>query len=169
MNKDNLRRFAQYNIWATQHLCECLKAVSDADFNQDIGLYFKSIAGTLNHLLLGEHYLWYSRFKENHSPTMALNTVIHQDKTQLLNELSHKSLNWLSFIDDLDETLLTGNLNYFSSNGEAQSLPYADTLIHVFNHGTHHRGQVTAAMTILGYQCPELDWVYMLVEENLQD
>ncbi|MFT0693201.1 DinB family protein [Acinetobacter bereziniae] len=169
MNKDDLRRFAQYNIWATQRLCECLKAVSDADFNQDIGLYFKSIAGTLNHLLLGEHYLWYSRFKENHSPTMALNTVIHQDKTQLLNELSHKSLNWLSFIDDLDETVLTGNLNYFRSNGEAQSLPYADTLIHVFNHGTHHRGQVTAAMTILGYQCPEFDWLYMLVEENLQD
>lgn len=119
MNKDDLRRFAQYNIWATQRLCEYLKAVSDTDFNQDIGLYFKSISGTLNHLLLGEHYLWYSRFKENHSPTMALNTVIHQDKTQLLNELSHKSLNWLSFIVDLDETILTGNLNYFRSNGEA--------------------------------------------------
>jgi uncharacterized damage-inducible protein DinB len=169
MDKDDLKRFARYNIWATQRMCGCLKNVSDADFNQDIGLYFKSIAGTLNHLLLGEHYLWYSRFKEHHSPVIPLNTIIHQDKTQLLNELNDKSQNWMSFIDNLDETRLAGNLNYFRSNGEALSLPYADTLIHVFNHATHHRGQVTAALTILGYPCPELDWVYMLVEENLQD
>lgn len=81
MNKDSFRILAQYNIWATQRLCESLKSVSDDDFNKDVGLYFKSIVGTLNHLLLGEHYLWYSRFKQGISPAIALNTMI-QTKRQ---------------------------------------------------------------------------------------
>ena len=46
--------------------------------------------------------------------------------------------------------------------GTAASLPFAATLTHVFNHGTHHRGQVTAALTALGQPCPELDLVYYL-------
>nr|WP_272909120.1 DinB family protein [Acinetobacter nectaris] len=46
------------------------------------------------------------------------------------------------------------------------SLSYVDVLLHVFQHSTHHRGQVTAALTIMGYPCPELDLVYMLAEES---
>ena len=46
------------------------------------------------------------------------------------------------------------------------SLPYAATLMHVFNHATHHRGQITAAMTTLDYASPELDMLFMLMEEQ---
>jgi uncharacterized damage-inducible protein DinB len=61
---------------------------------------------------------------------------------------------------------LAGNLNYQTSTGQPKSLPYAATLVHGFNHGTHHRGQISAALTAMGYACPELDLVYMLVEEQ---
>ncbi|MFW1850622.1 DinB family protein [Acinetobacter guillouiae] len=166
MNKDSFRILAQYNIWATQRLCESLKAVSDDDFNKDVGLYFKSIVGTLNHLLLGEHYLWYSRFKQGISPAIALNTMIQTKKTALLDELQEKSKNWIEFLEQLDEKTLNADLTYKRVSGQQLTLPYAATLMHVFNHGTHHRGQITAAMTGLGYACPELDLVYMLVEQN---
>lgn len=166
MNKDSFRILAQYNIWATQRLCESLKAVSDDDFNKDVGLYFKSIVGTLNHLLLGEHYLWYSRFKQGISPAIALNTMIQTKKTALLDELQEKSKNWIEFLEQLDEKTLNADLTYKRVSGQELTLPYAATLMHVFNHGTHHRGQITAAMTGLGYACPELDLVYMLVEQN---
>ena len=46
--------------------------------------------------------------------------------------------------------------------GTAASLPFAATLAHVFNHGTHHRGQISAALTVLGQPAPELDLVYFL-------
>ncbi|ENV17601.1 DinB family protein [Acinetobacter guillouiae] len=166
MNKDSFRILAQYNIWATQRLCESLKSVSDDDFNKDVGLYFKSIVGTLNHLLLGEHYLWYSRFKQGISPAIALNTMIQTKKTALLDELQEKSKNWIEFLEQLDEKTLNADLTYKRVSGQQLTLPYAATLMHVFNHGTHHRGQITAAMTGLGYACPELDLVYMLVEQN---
>ena len=48
----------------------------------------------------------------------------------------------------------------------AQSLPFELTLGHVFNHATHHRGQITAAITAMGYPCPEIDMVWMLQEES---
>ncbi len=166
MNKDSFRILAQYNIWATQRLCESLKSVSDDDFNKDVGLYFKSIVGTLNHLLLGEHYLWYSRFKQGISPAIALNTMIQTKKTALLDELQEKSKNWIEFLEQLDEKTLNADLTYKRVSGQQLTLPYAATLMHVFNHGTHHRGQITAAMTGLGYACPELDLVYMLVEQS---
>ena len=50
--------------------------------------------------------------------------------------------------------------------GQLATLPFAATLTHVFNHGTHHRGQITAAFTRLGQPFPELDLVYMLQQEQ---
>ena len=46
------------------------------------------------------------------------------------------------------------------------TLPFAQTLAHVFKHSTHHRGQITAALTAMGQPAAELDMVYMLQAEN---
>lgn len=58
-----------------------------------------------------------------------------------------------------------GTLDYTTLRGHPAALPFVPTLAHVFNHGTRHRGQITAALTALGLPCPELDWVYMLQAE----
>ena len=165
MSNQNLLIMAQYNIWATARLTQSLQLITSEDFHRDVGLFFNSIAGTLNHLLLGEHYLWFSRFKEGTSPTIALDTILHLDKNTLLNEFNLKSQNWIDFIQQLDDERLKGQLTYRRVNGEQLTLPFAATLMHVFNHGTHHRGQITTALTMMGYPCPELDLVYMLAEQ----
>ncbi|OTG65870.1 DinB family protein [Acinetobacter silvestris] len=166
MCKQQLLLMAQYNIWATERLVQHLKTVTDEDLYRDVGLFFKSIFGTLNHLLLGEHYLWYRRFTEGVSPAIALSTPIESDCLQCLEQLNTKSRHWIDFIHTLTDERLAGSLSYKRVNGEALCLPFTATLLHVFNHGTHHRGQITAALTALGYECPELDLVYMLVEQS---
>ncbi|WP_445115560.1 DinB family protein [Acinetobacter sp. WZC-1] len=166
MIRNHLLLLAQYNHWATDRLNQQLKDIPADDFHRDAGLFFKSIAGTLNHLLLGEHYIWYSRFKAGTSLALALDTVIHTEQQALLNELQQKSVHWISLLDQLDPTTLDGQLTYTAVTGKQLTLPYAATLIHVFNHGTHHRGQVTAALTMMGYPCPELDLVRMLAEQS---
>lgn len=166
MDKKNIELMAQYNIWATQCLSESLKKVSDDDFYKDVGLYFKSIFGTLNHLLLGEHYLWYPRFVDGISPNFKLDDVVEADRHKCLTQLQIKSHHWLPFIQTLDQERLQGDLTYTRVNGEQLTLPFIPTLLHVFNHGTHHRGQITAALTALGYECPALDLVYMLAENQ---
>lgn len=166
INLESLQLLARYNIWATTKLSQSLANVTDADFYRDSGLFFQSIFGTLNHLLLGEHELWFSRFAKRYSPTLQLNSIVEQDRHILIQTLQEKALNWITFLNDLDPQDLAGNLNYQTSTGQPKSLPYAATLVHVFNHGTHHRGQISAALTAMGYACPELDLVYMLVEEQ---
>ncbi len=73
---------------------------------------------------------------------------------------------WQKLIASVDDACFAGTLDYTTTKGVAQSLPFAPTLGHVFNHATHHRGQITAAITAMGYPCPEIDWVWMLQAES---
>jgi uncharacterized damage-inducible protein DinB len=156
----------RYNVWATHRLLEAVKKISDDDYRRDIGLFFKSIHGTLNHMLVGEHMLWYPRFSRGQSPQLSLDAEIEPVRERLAQALRGGSGNWKSVIESWPVERFEGKLAYTTTKGQAVSLPFAATLNHVFNHGTHHRGQITAALTMLKQPCPVLDLVYMLVEEN---
>lgn len=157
---------ARYNVWATHRLLEAVEKLSDEDYHRDVGLFFKSIHGTLNHLLVGEHMIWYPRFAKGVSPQLALNAEIEPVRERLAQALRGGSGNWKPLIESIPAERFEGKLTYTTTTGQAVSLPFAATLSHVFNHGTHHRGQITAALTMLGQPCPAIDLVYMLVEEG---
>lgn len=159
-------QLARYNVWATRRLLDAVAAVPEVDYRKDVGLFFKSIHGTLNHLLVGEHMLWYPRFAKGTSPTVALNVEVEPDRDRLGQALKGGAANWLPLIESWAAERFDGSLNYTNMRGQAMSLPFAPTLAHVFNHGTHHRGQITAALTALGHASPELDLVYLLQEES---
>lgn len=158
-------QLARYNVWATRRLLDAVAVVSDADYRKDLGLFFKSIHGTLNHLLVGEHMLWYPRFARGVSPKVELNAEVEPERDRLGQALKGGAANWLPLIDGWPAERFDGALNYTNMRGQAMSLPFVPTLAHVFNHGTHHRGQITAALTALGHASPELDLVYLLQEE----
>ncbi|WP_374412921.1 DinB family protein [Hydrogenophaga sp.] len=158
-------QLARYNVWATRRLLDAVAAVSEADYRKDCGLFFKSIHGTLNHLLVGEHLLWYPRFARGVSPKVELNAEVEPDRARVAQALTDGAANWLPLIESWPAERFDGALNYTNMRGQTMSLPFAPTLAHVFNHGTHHRGQITAALTALGLPCPELDLVYLLQEE----
>jgi uncharacterized damage-inducible protein DinB len=156
---------ARYNVWATQRLLATVAAVPEVDYRRDAGLFFKSIHGTLNHLLVGEHMLWYPRFAKRVSPKMALDTEVEPDRARLAQALIGGAANWLPLIKGWPAERFEGELSYTTMRGTQATLPFATTLAHVFNHGTHHRGQITAALTATGHPCPELDLVYFLQED----
>ena len=159
-------QLARYNVWATRRLLDAVAGVSEADYRKDTGLFFRSIHGTLNHLLVGEHMLWYPRFAKGVSPKLELDAEVEPDRDRLAQALKGGAANWLPLIESWPAERFDGTLNYTNMRGQAMSLPFAATLAHVFNHGTHHRGQVTAALTALDQPCPELDLVYLLQEES---
>lgn len=166
MDKNNLLLMAEYNTWATQRLAQILDQVSEDDFHKDIGLFFKSLIGTLNHLLVGEHYIWYPRFTAGISPARSLSEIIEPNSQLCIQQLCDKAHNWVDYIQALSDEQLQGKLHYRRVNGESLSLPVTATLMHIFNHGTHHRGQISAGLTMLGYPCPEIDLVYLLAERS---
>ena len=164
--KSHFTMLARYNVWATQKLYAHVDALSEDDYRRDAGLFFKSVHGTLNHLLVGEHRLWFARFAEGVSPKLRLDEEVEPDRAALKQALLDGARRWEPFLDMLDSNRFAGPLDYVSTKGVAQSLPFSATLAHVFNHGTHHRGQITAAITAMGHACPELDLVWMLQAEN---
>lgn len=159
-------RQARYHVWATHRLLEAVSRVSDADYRRDVGLFFQSIHGTLNHMLVAEHLLWYPRFAKGASPVLALNSEIEPDRERLAQALKGGSANWTPLIASWSAERFDGQLSYTTMRGTFVQLPFAATLTHVFNHATHHRGQITAALTAMSQPCPELDMVYFLQAEQ---
>ena len=153
---------AGYSQWATVRLLDAVALLPEAEYRRDVGLFFRSIHGTLNHLLVGEHHLWFVRFSERVSPRVALDAELEPDRAKLDASLRGLGERWGPWIATVPVARWGQTLDYTTMRGIPASLPFAATLAHVFNHGTHHRGQITAALTQLGQPCPELDLVYYL-------
>lgn len=158
----HFQTLARYNAWATQALLAALERVPEGDYRRDCGLFFKSIHGTLNHLLLVEHRLWRVRFQGEVPQMASLAQEVESDRAALASALLLEAQAWMPLIAAWDTSRFDELLRYTTVRGTSQSLPFAATLTHVFNHGTHHRGQITAALTAMGQPAPELDMVYML-------
>lgn len=156
---------ARYNLWVTRRLLDAVAVVPEEDYRRSVGLFFKSIHGTLNHLLVAEHGLWFRRFAEGLSPKLALDEEIEPNRARLAERLLDGAARWQALIASWPAERFDATLDYTTMRGQPASLPFAATLAHVFNHGSHHRGQISAALTALDYPCPELDLVYMLQQE----
>jgi len=164
--KEHFATLARYNLWATRKLYEQVAALPEADYRGDCGLFFRSIHGTLNHLAVTGDRIWYLRFAEGVSPQgVALADEVETDRSALQHLLLQSAERWCALVDDFAPERYAGPFEYTTMRGTPVSLPFAATLAHVFNHGTHHRGQITAALTARGQTCPELDLVYMLQQE----
>ena len=156
--RDHFLMLARYNVWATQRLLDRHVAnLSNDEYRRDVGLFFKSVHGTLNHLLLTDRHLWFERFAHGVSPNRKLDEEVHGDRAQLDAALRAAVRAWIPVIESWDERRFDAALTYTSTAGVTRAVPFAAALSHAFNHGTHHRGQISAAITMLGHECPELD------------
>lgn len=166
MLRDHLATMARYDLWATTRVLDAADALPDEDYRRDTGVFFRSVHRTLNHLLVAGGLIWWPRFADGVSPRLALDAEVETDRARLRQRLLDASRAWQPFIAGLSDERLLGRLDYHRLDGTPVSLPFAATLAHVFNHGTHHRGQVSAALTVLGRPAPVLDLVPMLAEEG---
>jgi uncharacterized damage-inducible protein DinB len=156
--RDHYLMLARYHVWATDQLLDRhIARLSDDEYRRDVGLFFRSVHGTLNHLLLTDRHLWFERFAHGVSPARKLNEEVHVDRLQLDAALRAAVRAWIPVIEAWEEARFDGELTYTSTAGATRTVPFDAALSHAFNHGTHHRGQITAAITALGHECPEID------------
>jgi uncharacterized damage-inducible protein DinB len=162
--REHFLMLARYNVWATERLLDRhVVTLSDAEYRRDVGLFFKSVHGTLNHLLVAERGLWFERFVNGSSPKRKLNEEVHTGREPLDSALRDAVRAWLPAIEAWDQERFDTPLTYTSTGGVTRAVPFAAALTHVFNHGTHHRGQISAAITALGHPGPELDLLFMVL------
>ena len=147
---DNYSLMADYNVWMNRKLYEAAAGLPDAERKRDLGAFFKSLHGTLNHILLIDLMLL-ARFAEQPLPSTGLDEELHDDFGALRAEREATDARILDWIAGLDRSGLGETLTFTSVvDGKTRSLPRWVMLTQMFNHQTHHRGQATTLLKQLG-------------------
>ena len=147
--KSRYRMFAGYNAWCNERLYDAAALVSDADYRADRGAYFKSLHGTLNHLLVGDR-IWMKRFTGAGEQPASLDAILYDDFAALRVARRSQDVLINRYIDNLDDLTLTGTITYRTVvKPQTIEQPLAPVLDHFFNHQTHHRGQAHALLSAI--------------------
>ncbi len=150
MRPEQAITMARYNQWMNEKLYDVCGSLSDSERKSDRGLFFGSIHGTLNHLLLADR-VWLGRFLGEPFEVTGLDQELFADFDELRAARAETDRLVLDWCTGLTETELAGQLHYTSiSNPVPRTCPLWVAVTHLFNHQTHHRGQVTAALSQLG-------------------
>lgn len=160
----HLQRLLAYHGWAYQRLQESLQVLDEAQYRAPCGLFFGSIHGTLNHLAVADR-LWLARLCGQPQPFARLDAEAVAARAALADYLQQGVQAWRAQLGQYDDAGLLRPLAYRNMRGEAQEKPLADLVLHLVNHGTHHRGQISAALSALGQPAPVLDYLYFKADD----
>ena len=145
--KSRYRMFAGYNAWCNERLYDAAALVSDADYRADRGAFFKSLHGTLNHILVADR-IWMKRFTGVGARPPSLDAILYDDFAALRAARRTQDVLINRYIDNLNEERLVATFRYTTVvNPQTIEQPLAPALDHFFNHQTHHRGQAHALLT----------------------
>ncbi len=134
--------------------------LSTDQYRADRGAFFKSVHGTLNHLLVTDR-IWMQRFTGEGAAPDRLDAVLFEAFGELRAAREAEDRRIVDFVDRLDDQRIAGTIKYRRvSSPEQFEQQLAPALAHWFNHQTHHRGQVHALLTGLVGNAPELDLLF---------
>ncbi|KAI8055405.1 DNA damage-inducible protein DinB [Syncephalis plumigaleata] len=178
--KEHFLQLAHYNVWAYQVLLESVASLSDAQFTGNAGLCFRSIHGTLNHLIASD-VLWYSRLIDEETDeckelrkywhcentfskpedTSSIWEEYIKERSRVIEMALHGPRRYVELITRLADTHdFHDNIRYTGTDGIPKELSWRIALTHIFNHETHHRGQISAAITGYGLPPPSMDFIF---------
>jgi uncharacterized damage-inducible protein DinB len=164
---DSYSLMADYNAWVNARLYEVAAGLPDEARKRDLGAFFKSLHGTLNHVLLIDLMIL-ARFTGQPLPAAGLDEERHDDFEALRTEREATDRRILDWIAGLDRAGLAETLTFTSVvDGETRTLPRWVMVTQMFNHQTHHRGQATTLLKQLGADpgIVDIPWMPALYEE----
>jgi uncharacterized damage-inducible protein DinB len=162
--KDHFALMAGYNAWANTRLYRMASQLSDEQYRRETSAYFKSLHGTLNHILVADR-IWLSRLTGTGSVPTRLDAILFDDRAELAEARRAEDERLVRFVEGLSDAEFEGAVEYRMMNGSRQQQKRREVLAHLFNHQTHHRGQAHAILTELGMKEPDsLDVLWMLRE-----
>lgn len=151
-----LRQQFEYTHWATERLLEAAALLSEEELRRDFHTSDHSVLGTLVHLFKSNR-LWLGRFQGEPRPGSDDENV--GDLASLKTEWAGLYSRWTEWLASLDEDAPAAEVSYHDLRGRPWRQPLWQLLLHVVNHDTHHRGQVSGFIRALGHTPPPLDLV----------
>jgi uncharacterized damage-inducible protein DinB len=164
MSPEEIRPLYEYNAWANQRSLAAAQKLTVEQFPKPMGSSFSSIRDTLAHIY-GAEWIWLERF-QGRSPS-ALPNMSQFPDVQTLREawLVHEE-RLLAFVAGLTQADLDRTMEYKTLKFGVYSNPLWQSMLHVVNHGTYHRGQVTTLLRQLGAQPMLLDLMHFYRERS---
>lgn len=154
--------FAGYNAWANERLYRAAAEVPGEEYRRDHGAFFRSLHGTLNHVLVADR-IWMRRFTGTGEAPTSLDAILFEAFEPLRAARSEEDARIVGYVAGLRAGALAGAIRYRrASTPEEIVQPLGPALAHFFNHQTHHRGQAHMLLTrILGRERgPPLDLMH---------
>lgn len=148
--RELFQTYTRYNTWMNQRIYAGCTKIPDADRKRDLGAFFKSIHGTLNHLVVADMFNL-ARFKGEPLPALKLDSIVHENFDELRAVRAALDRQFADIFATATDAWLNEEIKIVSviykTTFTCQRWFYA---MQVFNHQTHHRGQVTTLMMQLG-------------------
>lgn len=152
---------AQYNEWMNTRLYALCARLPAGDLHEDRGAFFRSIYLTLNHIAYAD-LAFLSRFTGDPAEVPDLGVDLFGGFDRLAKERVSLDARLLRWADALTPEWLAQPLTYTSKvDGNVRTLPRWTLVVHLFNHQTHHRGQVTTLLTQHGHDIGSTDLPFM--------
>lgn len=155
---------ARYGAWQNDSLATAAETLSKQERQADRGGFFGSIAQTLNHLLWGDR-IWMSRFAGTAPPRMpSIPESIHETEDWARYRTARAAMDAQigEWAQGLDAAWFADDLTWFSGAAQREVTRAKPMLVmHMFNHATHHRGQVHAMLTAAGAKPGDTDLFLM--------
>ena len=152
---------AQYNQWMNQKIYAICADIPDEKRKENLRAFFKSIHGTLNHILYGDR-AWMGRFTRTSFSTPNMGQDMYADFEELRREREKMDEAIIQWAETLSSEWLEQPFTYTSGvDGKTRTLPTWVLVTHMFNHQIHHRGQLTTLLSQLGYDVgvTDLPWL----------
>lgn len=160
---DYARRMARYNLWQNKSIYDAAFSLSDDERRLDRGSFFKSIHATLSHVRWADQ-IWMHRLGgwEITEASIQESTDLYPDWASLKasrEKADHRLLEWA---DKLTADEINGDLSWYSGAVKADLVrPRSVCIMQVFNHQTHHRGQVHTMLTSAGAKPDDTDLPFL--------
>lgn len=154
---------ARYTIWQNRQLATAFGRLDEAALWADRGGFFASILGTANHVLWADQ-VWLARLAGHAGPGLSIPDSPNMTKTGAAWQVARQQTDAaiLTWAEGLGPDDLTNDLVWYSGALGAEVVrPRALCALHLFNHGTHHRGQIHAMLTSVGCAAPTTDLAFM--------
>lgn len=178
MLPQNCQLLARYNQWMNDKLYDCARQLSNDDLHKDMGAFFGSVLGTLNHLVVAD-IIWMKRFADHPAHFLALAPLSQIERPDTLDATVHSELDALyslrqqldsmilALADELTEESLNTRFAYRNMKGDEFDDRLMYPLQHFFNHQTHHRGQLTTLFNQLGVEVGVTDLLMIIRDSHL--
>ncbi|HZQ18375.1 MAG TPA: DinB family protein [Terriglobales bacterium] len=162
MSPEEVRQLYDYNSWANRRSLGAVEKLTTEQFTRPMGSSFSSIRDTLAHIH-GAEWIWLERF-HGRSPSALPNTTQFPDVQSLRDTWAELEQRLLSFVSGIAQADLDRTFEYKTLRFGVYTNPLWQSMLHLINHGTYHRGQVTTLLRQLGAQPILLDLMHFYRE-----